>query len=90
MKSEIENRIDHGARFPYDAPDDYTGAPDDTPPPPTDWAHAAARGCIADLRDRRGIKWGFDDIDEEIRSEIVSTLAAIIRYAAAHCDGQAA
>lgn len=48
---------------------------------PKDWAHAAARGVVADLQGRRAIKWGFDDIDEEIRAEIVASLAAIIRLA---------
>lgn len=40
-----------------------------------------ARGVVADLQDRRAIKWGFGDIDEEIRVEIISSLADIIRAA---------
>lgn len=69
--------LEHGAKYPYDAPDDWTS--EDGPPPAIDWAHAASRGVIADLCDRGGIKHGFNDIDEEIRAEIVESLAAIIR-----------
>lgn len=49
------------------------------PPPPTDWAHAAARGVLADLLDRKGIKHGFTDVEEDTRVEIVQSLAEIIR-----------
>ena|ERR1019366_10032770 len=72
----------HGAKFPYDASEDWYES-DDTrsPPPATDWAHAAARGVVADLTDRRGIKNGFDDVDDETKVEIISTMAEIIRLA---------
>lgn len=74
-------RLTHGAKFPFDAPDAWWDGDASNPPPPTDWAHAAARGVVADLQDRRAIKWGFGDIDEEIRVEIISSLADIIRAA---------
>jgi hypothetical protein len=74
--------LSHGAKYPYDAPDAWWDSDGKEPPPPTDWAHAAARGVLADLNDRRGIKHGFADIDEEIRAEITASLAAIIRAAA--------
>lgn len=77
-----KHTLERGQKYPYDAPDDWWQG-DDTPAlPPADWAHAAARGVIADLCDRGGIKHGFNNIDEEIRAEIVSSLASIIRLAA--------
>lgn len=76
-------RIQHGNEFPYDAKDKWWNKRNPEPAPlPIDWAHSAARGVIADLQDRGGIKHGFDDIDEDIRAEIVSELAEIIRTAA--------
>jgi hypothetical protein len=74
-------RLKHGAEFPYDAPDAWWSVPSNEPPPASDWAHAAARGVIADLQDRHTIKRGFDDIDEDVRAELVQTLASIIRAA---------
>lgn len=73
--------VEHGNKYPYDASDAWRNN-DEPPPPPIDWAHSAARGVLADLTDRRGIKYGFDDVDEDVRAEIVETLAAIIRSAA--------
>lgn len=64
----------------YDEPD-YTEENLRRIPSSDDWALYAARGVIANLRDRRGIKHGFERIDEEIRSEIVQSLAMIIRAA---------
>lgn len=74
-------RLTHGAKFPFDAPDAWWDGDASNPPPPTDWAHAAARGVVAELQGRAGIKHGFNDIDQEIRAEIVSRLADIIRVA---------
>lgn len=75
MRSMDEIRISQGVDNPYDANDDGD------PPPAVDKAHIAARGIIADLTDRGGIKHGFNDIDHPIRVEIVDSLAAIIRLA---------
>ena len=69
-----------GNTYPYDAPDSWWSS-ELSPPPPTDWAHAAARGVLYDLQDRGGIKHGFANIDEDIRVEIVEALARIIRAA---------
>jgi len=74
-------RIEHGNRFPYDATDEWWNGDAKNPPTPRDAAHSAARGVIAELEDRRGIKNGFSGVDEEIRAEIVSALAEIIRVA---------
>lgn len=76
--TNAKHALEHGAQWPYDAPDSRSS---DIPPPAKDWAHAAARGVLADLTDRRSIKNGFRDIDEDVRVEIVESLAEIIRIA---------
>lgn len=71
-----------GAEYPYDAPDAWWNGDEETEPPAsTDAAHLAARAVVADLKDRRGIKNGFSNVDEDIRVEIVDRLAEIIRQA---------
>ena len=77
-----KHRLDHGAEFPYDADDKWWNGDGTNPPQAKDWAHAAARGILADLNDRRDIKRGFERIDEDVRAEIVESLAEIIRLAA--------
>lgn len=79
-----KQRLKHGNDFPFDAPDAWWEGDATNPQPPKDWAHAAARGVVADLQDRRSIKHGLErgNIDENIRTEIVETLAEIIREAA--------
>ncbi|CUW88541.1 MULTISPECIES: hypothetical protein [Rhizobium/Agrobacterium group] len=77
-------RLKHGNMFPYDDLShwDDRGEYVEVPPGPSvDWAHYAARGVIADLTDRRGIKHGFGDVDADVRQKIVASLAAIIRAA---------
>lgn len=78
MSSEAKRSLQHGDKFPFDAPDGWEVG---DPVPPKDWAHRAARGVLADLCDRRGIKWGFQEIDEDVRVEVVESLAGIIRAA---------
>ena len=80
-----KHRLAHGAKHPYDGGADFWEDRVPTPPPAADWAHTAARGVLADLLDRRGIKWALDheEIDHETRAEIVRSLAAIIREARA-------
>ena len=75
--------LQQGNKYPFDAPDKFWSDEDTAPPPPTDWAHAAARGVIYNLQDRRGIKNELHPyiIDEEVRVEIIATLAKIIREA---------
>lgn len=81
--SEIPFTLTHGNAFPFDATDKWwKRIIDDVPlTPATDWAHYAARGVLADLTDRRGIKDGFNDLDEDVRIEIVQSLADVIRAA---------
>lgn len=83
QQSDPNKDLDHGATFPFDAPDSWweDGYSHLPPPAAADWAIAAARGVIANLQDRRSIKHGFDEIDEDVRSELVASLAAIIRRA---------
>jgi hypothetical protein len=52
------------------------------PTPPTDWAHRAARGVMADLSGRHGIKQELCELEPETDQELVRTLARIIRAAA--------
>jgi hypothetical protein len=60
-----------GMNFPYDG-GEVAG-------PPDDWAHVAARGVMANLLDRRGIKGELSLIDQDVRAEIVQSLSEIIR-----------
>lgn len=76
-----KHRLEHGANHPYDAGADFWEDRTPTPPPATDWAHAAARGVLADLCDRRGVKWELDKVDHDVRAELVQSLADIIRQA---------
>jgi hypothetical protein len=64
-------QLEHGAKFPYDGDG-----------PAIDWAHAAARGVLADLCDRRGVKHELREVDDDVRVELVASVAAIIRAAA--------
>jgi len=70
-------RLTSAYRRPYDVSDD------ENMPDPGDWAVRAARGVIADMRDRRAIKWGFDNVDQDVRREMIQTVADIIRFASA-------
>ena len=79
MNSNAKNSLDHGAEFPYDVSD--SNQEKSKIPVAKDWAHAAARGILADLGDRRGIKQELRACDLDIRKEIVQSLAAIMRLA---------
>ena len=81
MQIYAKRALEYGAKHPYDRPDEYE---DGVTFPAVDWAHAAARGVLADLLDRGGIKHELDHVEEDIRKEIVESLAAIIREAANH------
>ncbi|MEX3555946.1 MAG: hypothetical protein VB131_04920 [Burkholderia gladioli] len=87
MTKHAENCLEHGAQFPFDAPDSWRkNYPNEAPPDCPDWAHAAARGVLADLTDRRGIKQELVDLDADVRAELVGSVAEIIR--AAHAAEQ--
>jgi len=74
MSTDAQRALDMGAKHPYEVVDDHIS-------PATDWAHAAARGVLADLSDRGGIKHELADVDAEVRIDIVEALSAIIRLA---------
>jgi len=63
-------KIQHGQQYPYDGER-----------PNEDFAHIAARGIFADLTDRRGIKSELNRCDDDVRMEIVDSVAEIIRVA---------
>lgn len=67
--STAKFRLKHGAEYPFNGR------------APTDDAERAALGVLADLCDRRGIKHELQDTDDDIKEEIVTSLAAIIRLA---------
>jgi hypothetical protein len=71
------HRLEIGEEYPFDQATPSKG-----------WAHKAARGIIADLSDRRGIKHAFNtnEIDEDVRIELVESLTAIILLAALDGD----
>ena len=72
--------------WPYDAPDSWITSDGDTPPPIAEkWSIAAARAIIYNLLDRRGIKQELQwyKIDEDVRAEIIKTIAMIIDMAPA-------
>lgn len=61
------------AALPYEDPGEAS--------PATDWAHAAVRGVIDELRDRGGIGHALEEVDPVIRQEIVQTLSDVVRAA---------
>lgn len=61
--------LEFGNEFPYHGK------------PAVDWAERAALGILADLCDRLGIKWEFEQVDADIRPDIVEAVAAIVRAA---------
>lgn len=72
-----------GEHYPFDATDEWIEmySASRLPPEAKDYAHRAARGIIANLQDRRGVKYGFNRIDEDMRIDIVEDISAIIREA---------
>lgn len=74
-----KQRIKHGNNFPLDATDEWWNGDGKHPPVAVDKAHSTARGIVAELQDRAGIKHGFNDLDEDVRVELIKTLSEIIR-----------
>ena len=71
--TNADRSLNTGAKYPYDHDDRGDALPSIDP------AHATARGILADLSDRRGIKCELDNVDYITRVELVESLAAIIR-----------
>ena len=69
-----------GNKYPYDA--GSLAESFESMNTPVDWTVRAARGILADLCDRRGIKHGLQSVDEpDTRHGIVVALAEIIQVA---------
>lgn len=64
--ADAEHRLSLGDEYPYC---DHK---------PIGWQYRAANGVLADLQDRRGIKYPFNEVDQDVRNEIVDSLGAII------------
>lgn len=79
-----EEHLAAGAARPYDASDAWRDAANEPPLPAGDWAHAAARGVLANLMTTtsRDIRQLLEAIDEDERVELTADLATIIRTAA--------
>lgn len=67
---QIKRSLQLGEKYPYDGEGKSK-----------DWTHLAARGILADLQDRRGIKQEFYQGDEDVRKEIIQTISDIIKEA---------
>jgi len=77
MSKALEMGLDLCLKYPYHV--DTEGRKDDWHYTPKDNAEHAALAVIWDFCDRRGIKRGFENIDGEVRKEIVENTAEIIR-----------
>lgn len=71
-------RLEHGNKFPYDGGEDFWNDKGSVRPA-KDAAHKTARGILADLCDRRGVKHELGEVDHDVREELVDTIAEIIR-----------
>jgi len=63
----IKQTIEHAKEFPFDGN------------PATDDAHLAALAVLTDLSDRRGVGSELENIDDDIKAQLVEDLADIIR-----------
>lgn len=81
MTDRFLQRVEHGAAFPFDATRKWWHAAGMAPPPARDWEHKAARGVIADMKDRRGIKQELQPLDYKSseRTAFIADLANLIR-----------
>jgi len=75
-KEIAEHTLSRAQQYPYDA--SWDREPGTEPPAARDWAHMAARGIMADLSDRGGIKHEIGAVDEDVRSDIVEMHRLII------------
>jgi hypothetical protein len=81
VTTPAQRALAHGADFPYDGGGEFWTKIDVPPPPAVDWAHRAARGVLADLSDRQGIKHELYNVDYSVREELTAAIAAVIREA---------
>lgn len=86
LTQRARHDLERGAKYPYDGGDWYEDE-NSVPPPAHDWAHAAARGILSDLCDRRFIKWELEKIEHDVRKDIIYAAAEIIRLALSNHAG---
>lgn len=79
----MNHELTVGDKYPFDS-DECEG----NAPAARNWQHRAARGILADLCDRRGIKQGLNGIDLDIRKEIVEKHIKIINDALKEASGE--
>lgn len=72
----VEMYYNRGQEYPYDGGEKAKARK------PADWAVKAARGVLSNLSDRRGIKQELEQVDDDVREELIDTIAEIIRHAA--------
>jgi hypothetical protein len=84
---EARNALARGAALPFDGSASFW-TQGKLPRPAEDWAHAAARGVIADLSSRAGLHRALTsaEISLDDRVDIIRSLANIIRLAAGQED----
>lgn len=70
-----EKIIRHGLQFPYDGNDESEM------PQPLTPERKAAYGVIEELLGRKGLDHALEDIDQEIRKELVEAVAGIVKVA---------
>jgi hypothetical protein len=84
---KAQNALARGALLPFDGSASYW-TQGKLPRPAEDWAHAAARGVIADLSTRPGLDRVLTSAELDLveREDIIHSLANIIRLAAENRD----
>lgn len=80
-REQFETAFVYGISSPYDGVWNAEAHDFQSRNVPLTPARCAALAVISDLRDRGGIKRGFEEIEEEICAEIVDTLTGIIEAA---------
>lgn len=82
VRERAEEALEYGRQMPFDAPEWWWNSSDDLPPPrPRDWAHKAARGVMAELQGRVGIKDSLGDVPHALARDVVLVIAEVIRLA---------
>ncbi len=82
MANHYLRELHRGQRFPYHQ-DPEAGFPYTEI---KSAAHYAALGVLADLTGRRGIRQELDEVDYDVRQELVEDLAGVIEDAFANFD----
>lgn len=70
---DLHFHIKHGNKYAYDL--------NGPTPPGTHWTVIAARGVLSNLKGRRGVGNELEEVDMDVREEIVESIAQIIKDA---------